>query len=41
VSKFGGVLFSPILLTAVACYAAGALKGQAFIQEPQYTPCTS
>jgi len=26
VSKFGGILFTPIWLTAVACYAAGLLK---------------
>jgi len=26
VLKFGGILFTPILLTAVACYAAGPLK---------------
>jgi len=26
VSKFGGILFTPIWLTAVACYAAGSLK---------------
>jgi hypothetical protein len=26
VSKFGGILFTPIRLTAVACYAAGPLK---------------
>jgi hypothetical protein len=26
VSKFGGILFNPIQLTAVACYASGPLK---------------
>jgi predicted N-acetyltransferase YhbS len=26
VSMFGGILFTPIQLTAVACYAAGPLK---------------
>jgi hypothetical protein len=26
VSKFGGILFTPIQLTAVACYASGTLK---------------
>ena len=26
VSKFGGILFTPIRLTAVACYAAGPLN---------------
>jgi len=26
VSQFGGILFTPIRLTAVACYAAGPLK---------------
>jgi len=26
VSKFGGILFTPVRLTAVACYAAGPLK---------------
>ena len=25
-SKFGGILFTPILLTAVACFASGPLK---------------
>jgi len=26
VSKFGGILLTPIQLTAVACYASGPLK---------------
>jgi len=26
VSKFGGIMFTPIWLTAVACYALGSLK---------------
>jgi len=26
VSKFGGILFTPVWLTAVACYASGPLK---------------
>jgi len=38
VSKFGGIFFTPIRLTAVARYASGPIKVRLFIQELECTP---
>jgi len=36
VLKFGGILFTPIRLTAVACYASGPLKGRLSFRSQMY-----
>ena len=41
VSKFGGILFTPVGLIAVVCLCIWTLEGLVFIQEPKCTPCTS
>jgi len=41
VSKFGGILFTPVGLTAVVCLCIWTLEGLVFIQEPKCTPSTS
>jgi hypothetical protein len=40
VSKLGGILFTPVGLTAVVCLCIWTLEGMVFIQEPDYTPST-
>jgi len=37
-SKFGGILFTHIWLTAVACYAAGPLKVRLSFRSQMYPP---
>jgi len=38
VLKFGGILFSPILLTAVACYASVHLKVRLLFESQNVPP---
>ena len=40
VSKFGGILFTPIQLTAVACYASGHLKVELSLKSQNVPPPT-
>ena len=40
VSKFGGILFTPIQLTAVACYASGPLKVRLSFRSQNVPPPT-
>ena len=37
-SKFGGILFTPVRLTAVACYASGLLKVRLSFKSRNVTP---
>jgi hypothetical protein len=38
VSKFGGILFTPVWLTAVACYASGPLKVRLLFRSQNVPP---
>jgi len=41
VSKFGGILFTPIRVTAVACYASGHLKVRLSFKSQSVPPSIS
>jgi hypothetical protein len=40
IPKLGGILFTPVGLTAVVCLSILTLEGLVFILEPEYTPST-